>query len=152
MVQRGFTLVELIITMVVIGILAAVVGPRFFDRQIFDQRLFYEETLAAVRYAQKYALASGCRVQVTVNNGGFVLNRAESCQSGSYTCGPACAVPGADGSPYRGARPNDVSVVPNPFVVQFGSLGQPLGGAASVSVDGFQLNVHATTGFVEAVR
>ncbi|WP_312172655.1 pilus assembly FimT family protein [Stutzerimonas kunmingensis] len=151
--MRGFTLVELIITIMLIGILAAVVGPRFFDRQIFDQRLFYEETLAAVRYAQKYALASGCRVQVTVNNGGFVLNRAESCQSGSFTCGAGCSVPGPDGeNTYTGTKPAGVSVSPNPFVVQFGSLGQPLGGAASVSVDGFQLNVHATTGFVEAVR
>ena len=52
---------------VIIGILAAVVGPRFFDRQQFDQRMFYEESLSAVRYAQKLALASGCLTQVSLS-------------------------------------------------------------------------------------
>lgn len=37
--QRGFTMVELIMVIVILGILAAVVGPRFFDRQVFDERL-----------------------------------------------------------------------------------------------------------------
>ena len=49
-IQRGFTLVELILVMVVIGILAAVAGPRFFSREVFDERVYFEEALAAAGF------------------------------------------------------------------------------------------------------
>lgn len=83
--ERGFTLVELTMVIVIIGILAAVVGPRFFDRRVFDERLFYEESLAAVRYGQKLAVASGCLIQVSLDGSGYRLRRAANCTSGGYT-------------------------------------------------------------------
>ena len=68
--QRGFTMVELIMVIVILGILAAVVGPRFFDRRVFDERLYFEQSLTAVRYAQKLALSSGCPIRARSDNGG----------------------------------------------------------------------------------
>ncbi|MCA1973912.1 MAG: type II secretion system GspH family protein, partial [Caenispirillum sp.] len=53
----GFTMVELVVTLIVIGILAVVAAPRFFDRADFDARAFLEQTAAALRYAQKAAIA-----------------------------------------------------------------------------------------------
>ena len=69
----GFTMVELITTIVIVGILAMVSGPVFFNVQVFQARGFFDETVSAVRYAQKYAVASGCTVRVNIAANGFSL-------------------------------------------------------------------------------
>ena len=55
--RRGFTLPELVMVIVVIGILAVVTAPRFISWKGFASRGFYDEAQAVVRYAQKTAIA-----------------------------------------------------------------------------------------------
>ncbi|MBC9252518.1 prepilin-type N-terminal cleavage/methylation domain-containing protein [Pseudomonas alcaligenes] len=144
--MRGFTLVELVMVIVIIGILAVVVGPRFFDRKVFDERLFYEESLAAVRYGQKLAVSSGCLIQVSLSAAGYSVLQAANCTSGAYNV----SVPGPDGQSLAGAVPSGVSVTADPtaFPVVFDSQGQP-SAAASATIGTFSISVTATTGMVQ---
>jgi MSHA pilin protein MshC len=75
--RRGFTLAELVMTIVIVGILIAVTAPRFVSWKGFASRGFYDEAQAVVRYAQKTAIAwrrpiyvcvSGTVISATLNS------------------------------------------------------------------------------------
>jgi MSHA pilin protein MshC len=72
--QKGFTLVELVVIIVVLGTLSAVAIPKFFDQQDYKERLFKDDLVSALRYAQKRAVASGENVKVSMTSSGFTLS------------------------------------------------------------------------------
>jgi MSHA pilin protein MshC len=65
--EAGFTLTELVVLLVIMGILAAVAIPRFFDRETFDARGFSDQARSMIRYAQKVAIAQNRNVHVRLN-------------------------------------------------------------------------------------
>ncbi len=91
--KTGFTLVELIVVLVLIGILALTALPRFFSRQTFDARGFYDQSLAMVRYGQKVAIAQHRLVFVNVASGSSKLCLTyiadTTCTSGTGVTNPA---------------------------------------------------------------
>ena len=54
--------------MVLTGILAVAVIPRFVDRKAFDARGFFDQSISMVRYAQKAAIAQRTPVCVSTNS------------------------------------------------------------------------------------
>ena len=65
--QHGFTLIELIMVMLLVGILAFAALPRFAGIQVFKTRGFFDQTLAMLRYAQKAAIAQRRDVYVNID-------------------------------------------------------------------------------------
>jgi MSHA pilin protein MshC len=78
----GFTMVELIVVLVLIGILGAIGAARFFNRTGFDAAAFADQGVAMMRYAQKLAIAQRRPVYVQASTQGIKL-----CYSAANPCG-----------------------------------------------------------------
>ena len=69
--SNGYTLIELIIVISILGILAATMGPRFFDQSVFSQRGYADENRRGrLRFTQKAAVITGCPARITLSAAG----------------------------------------------------------------------------------
>jgi MSHA pilin protein MshC len=150
----GFTMVELIAVLVIMGILAVVAAPRFFDRGTFDSRGFYDQVISSLRYAQKEAIAQRHYICVKFDSNNSITLSLDPV-SPDPAAHPAATCPGATplASPagdasYNVTNSHGVTLSGyNDFY--FDALGRPFP-AQSITVSGLSapITVEAETGYV----
>jgi len=130
--QKGFTLVELIAVLVIVGILAVAAVPRFFDSNVFQARGAADQVTAALRYGQKVAIAQRGLVSVNITT------------ANSSNCGAALS-----GGNVNCVISNSVPAPGLPKTVTFNALGQTSTKLAdSITVGTTIINIEAETGYV----
>lgn len=142
---RGYTLVELVTVIVIAVILAALAIPLFNQSQI-DASWFREEAKAAIRYAQRQAVAQRRCVFVTVSPSQLALHYGDA----------SCAITGTPltrittGAAYAVDAPSGVTASATTSPFSFNALGQPgpIGGV-TVTVGGGAIVVAGETGYVQ---
>ncbi len=136
--------------LVIVGILAVVALPRFFDRNVFDERGFFDESLAAVRYAHKLALAGGCDVGVSFSASGYSVTRRDGgCTSGGFTV-PVTHPTG--GGSFTGSAPTGVTVTGATFYYDMAGRPRDMSDAllttsTDVGIGALTLRIEPETGF-----
>jgi MSHA pilin protein MshC len=163
---RGFTMVELVVVIVLMGILGAVATARYVDTADSAVAAYAEQTRSMLRYAQKVAVAQHRQVFVTFTTNRIALCFASACaapdrvlapsgeNSGSAATLSNCADPTwyCEGTPVnmgyalQGASPADF------FFDSLGQPGPPSFGGMVVHITGSgparDITVSEETGYV----
>jgi len=144
--QQGFTLVELVIVIVLIGILGVNVTTRFFSGSSFSDRKVADELIEAIRYAQHLAMSRSGDILTSGNI--RVVTTATSYTVEQILGATITAIPNPNRSGnYSVTIPADTRLTAQTII--FNGLGRP---AASTSItvgnkSKFTITVESETGY-----
>lgn len=143
---RGFTLVELVVVTVILGILSITILPRFTDRTGVYQSGFTDQVRTAIQHARKTAIANRRYVCVTTTSSGLSLRMDPRLPDGltSALCTVNVNIPGTSGNSI--GAPSGVTLSPS-TTFYFDALGRA-SSSPSITIAGQTITVEQETGYV----
>ncbi|XLZ71717.1 prepilin-type N-terminal cleavage/methylation domain-containing protein [Massilia sp. SR12] len=151
--NKGFTIVELVTVMVVVGVLAAILIPRMMGTS-WASTTYRQEVLSALRYAQKTAVSHRRLVCANVAGANVTLQIAQD--SGANACG--LNMPSPDGRPYASQNASVVAggsmsgmllFQPDGRVMRL-VAGNPVVSTGTITITGeASITIHGETGYVQ---
>ncbi len=148
----GFSLIELVVVVLLLSILSVFALGRLFSQNDFAAKGFFDDTVTAVRFAQKLAVSSGCAVQIAITASSYQLFQGTTCTSGVYS--NAVVNPANRGNLYlNNDMPTGFSLSPTGNIT-FNARGFIDSGTdTTITLSGgstsFSFQVHGKTGLVE---
>ena len=150
--NAGFSLIELLTVVLLLGILGIVALGRLTDQNQVAARGFFDDTVNAVRFAQKLALSSGCDVRVITTASSYQLRQSSTCIADDFS-NPVIN-PANRGNNYQNVD------IPAGFSLTAGNITFDARGRREGATSDFNLSdgsttysfrVHASTGLVEVL-
>lgn len=143
--SHGFTLIELIATITIMAIIAAVALPRMPLADPFLERGYVDTLAASLRQARAVAIASGCVVQFTVDATGYrAMQRAPGASNDCAKAGAfVTAVRRGDGDTLAATMPAGVALAANRQFV-FAIDGKVAGGPYNITLGPHALVVESS--------
>jgi len=137
----GFTMVELIVVILLVGIISVFMVPRFFASNVFAERRVVDEIITALRYTQQLAMNRGENHRLQINANNYAYQRSDQI-SGSWV-----TIRNPDGSAIN-LYPTNVVLAAT--TVTFNQLGQPVPNtdpAQTINVGAQVITIEVDTGY-----
>ena len=146
--SRGFTLVELVLVIVMLGIISFVASGRISDRDQVNARGFADQVASTLRFAQKAAIAQRRNVYVNIDT---TNRRVRACLDTSSSCATPISSPAGGALDITGATA--VTLTSGTAQFYFDALGRPSFSSsvtltASANGSTFNVIVETDSGYV----
>ena len=137
--SSGFTLIELVVVILLIGIISFVAAPRFFNSSVIMERSAADELISALRFTQQMAMSRG---------GGIELSTTANSYNVKYTAsGTLLKSPDRTGD-YNKTLSLPSGVTINTVTIAFTGLGEPSPNVdTTITIGSYTITVEAETGY-----
>ena len=120
--NQGFTLIETVVVIVILGIVAVSAAPRFLSLQDFDAQRAHQQARDDLRYARQLASSSGCPIRVDFTGGGYAIEQRSACRTGAFS--RPVIDPATNASPFAVTLPAGVAITSSVDPIVFDERGR----------------------------